>query len=257
MRGNPGSEARIAFTLRKPYGVVLAITPFNFPLNLALHKIGPALASGNAVVLKPAPKTPLTALMLARILQDAGLPPGWLNVVTGAAPNVGARLVENPGVDMVSFTGSAAVGQAIRQSAGLKPVLFELGGNAANIVHHDADLTQTSAMLVQRAYAYAGQVRISVQRIYVHQDIYADFLASLAEKVRALRLGNPEEATSDLGPMISRAAADRATAWVQDALREGARPVVEGPQDENKIYPWLLDQVPDTANLMKERCLHR
>ncbi|MCY0899798.1 MAG: aldehyde dehydrogenase family protein [Firmicutes bacterium] len=252
IRGNPGVENRLAFTVRKPYGVVLAITPFNFPLNLALHKVAPALAAGNAVVLKPAPATPLTALQLARLLEEAGLPPGWLNVVTGSRPEVGEWLVAHPGVDLISFTGSAAVGQIIRRNAGLKPVLLELGSNSANIVHEDADLAQAAQLLAQRAYAYAGQVCISVQRIYVHRRIYDAFRTAMAEAVSALKVGNPEDETVDLGPMINAGAAERASQWVDDALAGGAQPVVAGSREGAVVKPWLLERVALDAKVMTE-----
>ncbi|MCY0879969.1 MAG: aldehyde dehydrogenase family protein [Firmicutes bacterium] len=252
IRGNPGVENRLAFTVRKPYGVVLAITPFNFPLNLALHKVAPALAAGNAVILKPAPATPLTALKLARLLESAGLPPGWLNVVTGSRPEVGEWLVSHPGVNLISFTGSAAVGQIIRRNAGLKPVLLELGSNSANIVHEDADLDQAAAILSQRAYAYAGQVCISVQRIYVHRRIYDAFRTKMAQAVSALKVGNPEEESVDLGPMINQGAAERATQWVQEALNTGAEPVVTGAREGSVVKPWLLERVALDAKVMTE-----
>lgn len=252
VRGNPGSESRVAVTFRKPYGVVLAITPFNFPLNLVLHKVGPALAGGNAVVLKPAPTTPLTALKLARIFQEAGLPDGWLNVVTGALPDVGAQLVAHPGVRLISFTGSAAVGETIRQNAGLRPVLLELGNNSANIVHHDADLDLAARTLAARAYGYAGQVCISVQRIYVHRSVYEPFRDRLADAVRNLKVGNPEDPDTDVGPMISEAAAERAWLWTEDALSQGARAVVVGQRSGVMVSPVLLEQVAPSMRVMAE-----
>ncbi len=250
--GNPGTGNRLAFTLRKPYGVVLAITPFNFPLNLVLHKVGPALAAGNAVILKPAPATPLTALKLAELLQSCGLPPGWLNVITGAGPDAGAALVEHPGVNLISFTGSAAVGKIIRQAAGLKPVLLELGSNAATIVHNDADLDSTAAILAQKAYAYAGQVCISVQRIYVQRDIYQAFADKLTEKAAALRIGNPETEDVDLGPMIDEKSAARAMSWIEEARAGGAQVLLAGSQSGSVVSPWLLDGVNPQAKLVAE-----
>ncbi len=252
VRGNPGSESRVAVTFRKPYGVVLAITPFNFPLNLVLHKVGPALAGGNAVVLKPAPTTPLTALKLARIFQEAGLPGGWLNVVTGAAPEVGAQLVAHPGVRLISFTGSAAVGETIRKNAGLRPVLLELGNNSANIVHDDADLDLAARTLAARAYGYAGQVCISVQRIYVHRSVYEPFRDRIADAVRNLKVGNPEDPDIDVGPMISETAAERAWSWTEEALSQGARAVVPGARNGATVSPVLLEQVAPSMRVMAE-----
>ncbi len=252
VRGNPGSENRVALTFRKPYGVVLAITPFNFPLNLVLHKVGPAIAGGNAVVLKPAPATPLTALKLARIMADAGLPEGWLNVVTGASPEIGAQLVANPGVRLISFTGSAAVGDIIRKNAGLRPVLLELGNNSANIVHQYADLELAAKVLAQRAYGYAGQVCISVQRIYVDRAVYQPFREALTSAIGQLVVGNPEDPATDVGPMISEEAAIRAVSWTEDALGEGARAVVSGARQGSVVAPTLLESVAPSMRVMSE-----
>lgn len=252
VRGNPGVENRVAFTLRKPYGVVLAIAPFNFPLNLVLHKVAPAIAAGNTVVVKPAPATPLTALRLARLFEESGLPPGFLNVVTGSRPEIGAWLVENPGTNLISFTGSAAVGRTIRSAAGLKPVLLELGSNAANIVHRDADLAKSAEIMAQRAYGYAGQVCISVQRILVEATVYEEFSRLMADRVKALRMGNPEDDSVDLGSMISQDAAERASVWVDEALESGAHAVVEGSREGSRVKPWLLDRVAPTAKVIAE-----
>ncbi|AEJ38598.1 aldehyde dehydrogenase (NAD) family protein [Sulfobacillus acidophilus TPY] len=252
VRGNPGSENRLAFTVRKPYGVVLAITPFNFPLNLVLHKVGPALAAGNTVVLKPAPATPLTALALAGVLAEAGLPPGYLQVVTGASPEVGARLVADPRVRLITFTGSAAVGQTIRAQAGLRPVLLELGNNSANIVHEDADLDRAAKTLAIRAFGFAGQVCISVQRIYVHRAVYQPFLDRLTEAVSQLVVGDPEDEATDVGPMITEAAAERAFDWYQESLRQGARAVIPGMREGSLVHPGLLVDVAPSMRVMAE-----
>ncbi len=252
VRGNPGSEGRFAMTLRKPYGVVLAITPFNFPLNLVLHKVGPALAGGNAVIIKPAPQTPLTALRLAELLEACGLPPGWVNVLTGSGADVGSQLVQHPGVDLISFTGSAAVGTAIRQAAGLKPVLLELGSNSANIVHLDADVDKAATLLAPRAYAYAGQVCISVQRIMVHRSRYDEFSEVFRDRAQRLKIGNPEDETTDIGPMIDARAAERAELWITEAVSQGARSVLAGRRDDAVMSPWLLDRVEPTLKVMAE-----
>ncbi|MCL6564377.1 MAG: aldehyde dehydrogenase family protein [Firmicutes bacterium] len=236
---NPGSESRLAFTVRKPYGVVLAITPFNFPLNLALHKVGPALAGGNAVILKPAPATPLTALRIAELFAEAGLPPGWLQVLTSSGAQLGQRLVADPGVDLISFTGSAQVGQQIRQQAGLRPVLLELGNNSANIVHSDADIAAAAAALAQRAYAYAGQVCIAVQRIYVHRPVYERFVQLMADYAGKMKVGDPEREDTDIGPMIHPDAAARAESWAQEAVGQGAE-LVLGAKREGAILPPIL-----------------
>jgi acyl-CoA reductase-like NAD-dependent aldehyde dehydrogenase len=252
IRGNPGAESRLAFTVRKPYGVVLAITPFNFPLNLALHKIGPAIAAGNTVVLKPAPATPLTALEIARVFEQAGLPPGHLNVVTGSAASIGAKLVAHPAVQLISFTGSAAVGRAIREQAGLRPVLLELGNNSANIVHEDADLAWAANTLALRAFGYAGQVCISVQRIYVHRPVYSAFLDLLTEATQRLVVGDPEDERTDVGPMISPEAAERAFSWYQESLQQGARAVVPQERSGQVLRPGLLVDVAPSMRVMSE-----
>lgn len=252
VRGNPGSERRVAFTLRKPYGVVLAITPFNFPLNLVLHKVGPALAGGNAVVLKPAPATPLTALKLAELMSRAGLPDGWLNVVTGQSPEVGQWLVADDRVRLISFTGSAAVGQAIRQAAGLRPVLLELGNNSANIVHEDADLELAAKTLAQRAFGFAGQVCISVQRIYVHRPVFEEFQSLMQAATKALVVGDPEDPATDVGPMITEQAAERALSWYQEALSQGARPLVASQRQGRLLTPSILAGVAPSMRVMSE-----
>ena len=252
VRGNPGSESRLAFTVRKPYGIVLAITPFNFPLNLAIHKVGPALAAGNAVVLKPAPATPLTALRLATLLTEAGLPPGYLQVVTGSGAEVGAKLVADPRVGVITFTGSASVGKAIRAHAGLRPMILELGNNSANIVHDDADLDLAAKTLALRAYGFAGQVCIAVQRIYVHRRVYSDFLARLVDVMGTLVTGDPEDERTDVGPMISEAAAERALGWYEESLRQGARAAVPSIRDGSMVRPGLLLDVAPSMRVMAE-----
>jgi len=250
--GNPGSENRLAFTVRKPYGVVLAITPFNFPLNLVLHKVGPALAGGNAVVLKPAPATPLTALRLAELFAAAGLPPGWLQVLTSEGAALGQRLVADPRVSLVSFTGSAQVGQVIRQQAGLRPVLLELGNNSANLVHSDANLKAAAAALAQRAYAFAGQVCIAVQRIYVHRPVYERFVAAMADFARGMKVGDPESSATDIGPMIHPEAAARAEAWAKEAVDQGAELVLGAPRSGAVLPPILLAGVGAGMRVVEE-----
>ncbi len=250
--GNPGSERRLAFTIRKPYGVTLAITPFNFPLNLVLHKVGPALAAGNPVVLKPAPATPLTALKLAQLLHEAGVPAGYINVVTGMGPEIGEQLVKDLRVELISFTGSAAVGQLIRGQAGLRPVLLELGNNSANIVHEDADIEAAARVLAARAYGYAGQVCISVQRIYVHHNIWNAFRSAIERATQQLVVGDPEDPNTDVGPMINEAAAERAERWYQEALNAGAHAIVEGTRHGSMFSPGLLEDVAPSLRVMSE-----
>ncbi len=250
--GNPGSERRLAFTIRKPYGVTLAITPFNFPLNLVLHKVGPALAAGNPVVLKPAPATPLTALKLAELLHEAGVPAGYINVVTGQSPEIGERLVKDSRVELITFTGSASVGQSIRGQAGLRPVLLELGNNSANIVHEDADIEAAARILAARAFGYAGQVCIAVQRIYVHHPVWKAFRSAIERATRELVVGDPEDPRTDVGPMINEAAAERAESWYREALGAGAHALVEGSRQGAMFSPALLEDVAPSLRMMSE-----
>ena len=239
----PGSENRMAFTIRVPVGVVCAISPFNFPLNLAAHKIGPALAAGNAVVHKPAGATPVTAAKLCQLLIDAGLPPGYLNLVFGPGSQVGEWLLENPEIDMYTFTGSAAVGERIKAKSGLRRVTLELGNNSAVIVHRDADLAAAAHLSAARAFANAGQVCIAVQRIYVHQDVVDAFTEALVAATRALKVGDPLDPETDVGPMISEAEAARAEAWVQEAVAGGARILTGGTREGVLFQPTVLVDV--------------
>ncbi|SMC02755.1 Acyl-CoA reductase [Sulfobacillus thermosulfidooxidans DSM 9293] len=252
VRGNPGSENRLAFTVRKPYGTMLAITPFNFPLNLVLHKVAPAIAGGNAVILKPAPQTPLTAMKLAELMADAGLPPGWLNVLTGSGPELGQKLVSHPGIQLISFTGSQKVGQEIRAHAGLKPVLLELGNNSANIVHEDADMDLAAKTLAARAFGYAGQVCIAVQRIYVQRNIFEPFQERLIAASKALVVGDPEDPRTDVGPMITEDAANRAWAWYEDALQQGAQALLPAEKQGALVTPTILVNVAPSMQVMAE-----
>jgi len=232
----PGGEGRLAFTLRVPVGVVCAITPFNFPLNLVAHKVAPALAAGNAVVLKPATYTPLTSLMLAQLLEEAGLPPGYLNVVVGGGRTVGEALLRHPGIALYTFTGSPEVGERIKAATGLRRVVLELGNNSPNIVAQDANLDQAAQLLARFAYLYAGQFCISVQRIYVEQPAYEPFLEKFVAAARAMKLGDPEDPDTDIGPLISEDDARRVEAWVEEAVHGGARRVLGGPR-QGVLYP--------------------
>jgi acyl-CoA reductase-like NAD-dependent aldehyde dehydrogenase len=214
---------RLAFTLREPLGVIAAITPFNFPLNLSVHKIGPALAAGNAVVHKPASATPLSGLLLARLFADAGLPGGALNVIPGPGASIGDALVDDPRVAMVTFTGSAEVGIAIRARAGLKRVTLELGNNSALLVHHDANLDDCLARAVPGAFAHSGQVCISVQRIFVHRDVFDRFCEQFIAGAAALRIGHPLDEATQVSSLITPAEAERVSTWIRAAVQAGAR----------------------------------
>ena len=208
-------EGKLAFTLRRPIGVVGAISPFNFPLNLVAHKLAPALAAGCAVVLKPASQTPLSALLLAELEDEAGLPAGWLNVVVGSASQIGDVLVEDERVKAITFTGSGPVGWDLRKRAAKKRVNLELGNATPVIVAGDADIPATAAKLAQNAFSFAGQSCISVQRIYVAREVYDQFVGEFIPKVEALKLGDPAEEDTDVGPVIDDGARTRILEWIE------------------------------------------
>ncbi len=237
------SAGAFAVTRRVPAGVVVAITPFNFPLNLVAHKLAPAFALGAPVVLKPAPQTPLTAMSLASIVREAcdrvGVPRALLSVLP-CANDVAESLVTDPRVAVVSFTGSAAVGWSLRAKAPKKRVLLELGGNAAVIVCADADVDRALARVIPGAYGYAGQVCIKVQRALVHADLAEAFFARLAEGTAATRVGDPHDDATVCGPMIDERAAARVRAWIDESVEGGATVVTGGERAGNRLTPALL-----------------
>lgn len=217
MDASQSGEGKLAFTLRVPIGVVAAISPFNFPLNLVAHKIAPALAAGCAVVLKPASQTPLSALLLAELETEAGLPPGWLNVVAGPSSEIGDVLIEDERVAALTFTGSGAVGWELKRRAPRKRVNLELGNATPVIVEADADLEDAAARLAANAFAFAGQTCISVQRIYVARDAYDGFLERFLPKVEALTVGDPGDEDTDVGPVIDEDARGRVLDWIAES----------------------------------------
>jgi acyl-CoA reductase-like NAD-dependent aldehyde dehydrogenase len=206
---------KLAFTLRQPIGIVGAISPFNFPLNLVAHKLAPALAAGCAVVLKPASQTPLSALLLAELEEEAGLPAGWLNVVVGPASEIGDVLVENERVKLITFTGSSGIGWGLRERAAKKRVNLELGNATPVIVAADADVSLAATKVAQNAFAFAGQSCISVQRVYVERAAYDTFVAALVPLVEALRVGDPADEETDVGPVIDDDARTRILDWIR------------------------------------------
>jgi acyl-CoA reductase-like NAD-dependent aldehyde dehydrogenase len=239
-------EGKLAFTLRRPIGVVGAISPFNFPLNLVAHKLAPALAAGCAVVLKPASQTPLSALLLAELEAEAGLPAGWLNVVVGSASEIGDVLVEDERVKAITFTGSGPVGWKLRKRAAKKRVNLELGNATPVIVAGDASVPVAAAKLAQNAFSFAGQSCISVQRIYVARDVYDEFIGEFIPKVEALKVGDPAEEDTDVGPVIDEDARTRILEWIEatsgDVLTGGGvegdliRPtVIASPGPDDKV----------------------
>jgi acyl-CoA reductase-like NAD-dependent aldehyde dehydrogenase len=242
--GDAAGDGKLAFTLRVPVGVVGAISPFNFPLNLVAHKVAPAIAAGCPVVLKPATQTPLSALALAELLLgECGLPDGHLNVVTGEGKEVGRALVEHPDVAMISFTGSPEVGWGIRQQAPRKKVGLELGNNAPVIVEPDGDWQTAADKVSIHGYSHAGQSCISTQRVYVHESIADDFLGVLVPKVEALKLGDPLQEDTDVSSPISAGDRDRIASWVEEARASGARVLTGGDVDGPFVRPAVLADV--------------
>jgi acyl-CoA reductase-like NAD-dependent aldehyde dehydrogenase len=236
----PGSENRVGFTLSVPVGPVCAITPFNAPLNQMNHKVPTAFAAGCTVVLKPAEITPLSAIRLVETMAEAGLPAGHINLVLGAGETVGQQLLEDPRFAAYSFTGSVAVGKHIRKTVGLRKTLLELGNSSANIVHEDADLELASRAIAKSAYAYAGQLCVSAQRLLVHEAVLDDFVALLSARVAELRVGDPSLEDTDVGPMVDRDAAERAERLIHQTVEAGARLVVGGRRRGTFVEPAVL-----------------
>lgn len=245
----PHGKGRIAILRRFPLGPVAAISPFNFPLNLSAHKLGPAIAAGNPVVLKPATKTPLTGLLLASAFEEAGLPAGGLSVLP-MSRELGDRLVTDERFKLLTFTGSSAVGWAMKARAGKKKVVLELGGNAGVIVDESADVAFAVKRVAAGGFAYAGQSCISVQRVFVHERVYDEFARRLVGRVGELVVGSPLDPATDVGPMIDAGEADRIDAWVKDAVADGARVLVGGRRLGPCAYaPTVLDGVPEAAKV--------
>ena len=239
--GTQPGDGHIAWTVRVPIGIVGAISPFNFPLNLVAHKLAPAFAAGCAVVHKPASQTPRSALRLAALTEEAGLPAGWLSVLPGKASEVGDVLVEDPRVRMITFTGSAEVGWGIRSRAARKKVVLELGNASPVIVEPDADLELASAKVATHAFSYAGQTCVSVQRVYVQREVIDEFLERLVPKVEKLRVGDPADENTDVGPVIDSGNRERILGWLEEALAGGAEIVTGGPGDESgPLRPTVL-----------------
>ncbi len=252
MDASAAGVGKLAYTIRVPIGVVGAITPFNFPLNLVGHKVAPALAAGCPVVLKPAGQTPLSALLLAELELEAGLPAGWLNVLVGPSAEIGDVLVEDERVRLITFTGSAEVGWKIRERAARKKVNLELGNATPVIVAEDADLEQAATKLAANAFAFAGQSCISVQRIYVQRGAYDDFVGRFVPKVEALKVGDPAEEDTDVGPVIDEGARERIVSWVEEAKSGGAEVLTGGELTDGLLRPTVLA---DVTPEMKVSCL--
>jgi acyl-CoA reductase-like NAD-dependent aldehyde dehydrogenase len=244
MDAHPAGEGKEGLILRLPVGIIGAISPFNFPLNLVAHKVGPAFAAGCAVVLKPAGATPLSALMLAQAFQDAGQPGGWLNVIVGKSRDIGDVLTEDARVKMITFTGSSEVGWGIRQRANKKKVSLELGNSTPVIVLADADLDRAAGAIALNGYAFAGQSCISVQRVYVEDSVHDALMERLVPKVEALKVGDPLDPDTQVGPVIDAENRDRIKAWIDEAVSQGAKLAAGGELDDGGLLrPTLLDEV--------------
>ncbi len=233
-------EGKLAFTLRRPIGIVGAISPFNFPLNLVAHKLAPALAAGCPVVLKPASQTPLSALMLAELEDEAGLPPGWLSVVIGPSAEIGNVLVEDERVKAITFTGSGPVGWGIKERAAKKRVNLELGNATPVIVTADADVDAAAAAMAANAFSFAGQSCISVQRIYIERDAYDRFVEAFVPRVEALKVGDPADEETDVGPVIDADAKERILEWIAEARDGGAEILSGGEEQDGLIQPTVI-----------------
>lgn len=249
MEASPAGKGHMAMTVREPLGVIAAITPFNFPLNLSMHKIGPAIAGGNTIVHKPASSTPISAILAAELLLDCGLPKGALNVITGPGGSIGEQLVFHKDVAMVTFTGSMEVGVRLRNLAGMKRVTLELGNNGAVIIEDDADLDEAVPRCVAGAFAHSGQVCISVQRIFVQQRIRNEFVDRMVEHTKKLKVGHPHEASTDISSLITEKEAQRVESWIGEALDHGAKLVTGGKRTRATLEPAVLTDVPADVQL--------
>jgi acyl-CoA reductase-like NAD-dependent aldehyde dehydrogenase len=246
-------RGKIGFTLRVPVGVVAAISPFNFPLNLVAHKIAPAIAAGCPVVLKPASRTPVSALLLAELLDGLGVPPGWLNVVTGSGSIAGERLVTHDDVAYVTFTGSTEVGWALAAKAPRKKVRLELGSNSPLIVEADGDWARAARKTTVGGFSHAGQSCISTQRVYVHEDVADDFTNALVRGVDALVLGDPLDEHTDVSSLITPEDAERVAEWIDEAAAVGAKVLCGGDVlDHGLLRPAVVENAPATARLQRE-----
>jgi glyceraldehyde-3-phosphate dehydrogenase (NADP+) len=248
----PGGEKRVGYYQRVPIGVVLAITPFNDPLNLVAHKLGPAVAAGNAVILKPATVTPLSAIKLTEAFVEAGLPPLVLQTITGHGAEIGDTLVADHRVRMISFTGGLEAGQRITTLAGIKKIGMELGSNSPVIVWNDADIAWAAESCVSGAFWAAGQNCIGVQRIYVHGSVYDEFRSRMVELTRSYRIGDKLKEETDMGPMITEGEAKRVERWVKEAAAAGAKVLVGGGRTGALMQPTVLEGVPESATIHRE-----
>lgn len=245
---SPGCEERIGLVRRFPMGVIAGISPFNFPLNLVAHKVGPAIASGNTIVLKPASKTPLSALLLAELIDKTDHPKGAVSVLPGSSRD-SSPLLEDERVKLVTFTGSSQVGWWIKEHSGKKHVVLELGGNAGVVVADDADLEFAATRMVYGAFASAGQSCISVQRIFLHEDIHDKFISLFKSKTKKLKVGDPLDPSVDIGTMVSKDAVDQTLAVVREAVKQGAKVIAGGKAKGALMQPTLLTNVKNSMDV--------
>ncbi|MDZ5610363.1 aldehyde dehydrogenase family protein [Bacillus pseudomycoides] len=247
----PGADDRIAYTIRKPLGVIGAITPFNFPLNLVAHKVGPAIAAGNTIVLKPADQTPLSSYALVELFEEAGLPKGAFNIVSGRGSIVGEALVKDDRVSSITFTGSPEVGIGIKAKAGLKRVTLELGSNAAVVIDENVELTEEVIERVKwGAFVNNGQVCISVQRVFVHENKMEEFTKKLTKAMEKVVVGDPLHEETDVSALISKNDVDRIDSWIQEAVKEGATILYGGKKRDARIFePTVLANVPEYVSV--------
>ncbi len=236
----PSSKGRFGIVRRFPIGPIAGISPFNFPLNLALHKVAPALASGNPIVLKPPSRDPLTMLTIATMLDEIGVPKGMVSILP-MNREVGDAMVADERFKLLSFTGSPEIGWDMKRRAGMKKVVLELGGNAGVVIDEDADLAFAASRVRTGAFAYAGQVCISVQRVFVHERVYDEFRERLVAETKGIKIGDPLDRTTDLGPMIDEKAASRSQVWVEQAVAEGASVVTGGKADGRFFQPTIIE----------------
>lgn len=246
-----GGANTLAYTIRQPLGVVAAITPFNFPQNLVAHKVGPAIAVGNTIVLKPASQTPLSAFFLAELLEQTDLPKGAFNLITGSGREIGDILVRSEKVRMITFTGSPPVGKGIKENAGLKKVVLELGSNAGLLIDHHVDLEKVVERCVVGAFSNQGQVCISLQRIFIMENLFEEFMEKFKIATEKLVIGNPMHEETDVSAMISKQEQERSEMWVTEAVKEGANLIAGGRAEEGVFLPTILSNV---SSLSKVSC---
>lgn len=251
----PGIKNKVGFYRRVPLGIIGCITPFNFPLNLTCHKVAPALAAGNSVIIKPSENTSLTVIKLAEVLIEAGFPPEAVNVVTGYGEEAGDALVRNEDVRMITFTGSVETGKIIMSRGGLKKYAMELGSNAGVYIDEDQDyrLKEIAEKVARGGFALAGQVCISVQRVFVHEKLFDSFVNKITDFSKTLKVGDPRKSDTDMGPVIDKNAADRIMEWIEEAKGLGAKVVYGGNRiSDTLIEPTVVINVPEEAKLFKK-----